>query len=53
MCPACPPPCSVDESLRKFDNVAAAAKAEGVAVRGYVSCVVGCPIQVGCQVACT
>ena len=25
----------------------AAAKAEGVAVRGYVSCVVGCPIQVG------
>lgn len=37
--------CSVDESLRKFDNVAAAAKAEGVAVRGYVSCVVGCPIQ--------
>lgn len=36
----------MDESLRKFDDVAAAAKAEGVAVRGYVSCVVGCPIQV-------
>ncbi|KAI7844544.1 hypothetical protein COHA_001902 [Chlorella ohadii] len=37
--------CSVEESLRKFDDVVAAAKAEGVAVRGYVSCVVGCPIQ--------
>lgn len=38
--------CSVDDSLRKFDDVAAAAKREGVAVRGYVSCVVGCPYQV-------
>jgi len=38
--------CSVDESLHKFDSVMAAAKQEGVAVRGYVSCVVGCPIQV-------
>ncbi|EFN59176.1 hypothetical protein CHLNCDRAFT_138066 [Chlorella variabilis] len=37
--------CSVDESLRKFDDVMAAAKREGVAVRGYVSCVVGCPYQ--------
>lgn len=38
--------CSVDDSLRKFDDVVAAAKREGVAVRGYVSCVVGCPYQV-------
>ena len=38
--------CSIDESLRRFDDVAAAARAEGVAVRGYVSCVVGCPYQV-------
>lgn len=37
--------CSVDESLRKFDDVVALAKKENVAVRGYVSCVVGCPIQ--------
>lgn len=43
MWPAAP---SMQESLRKFDDVVAAAKAEGVAVRGYVSCVVGCPIQV-------
>lgn len=38
--------CSVEESLRKFDDVVAAAKKEGVAVRGYVSCVVGCPFSV-------
>jgi hydroxymethylglutaryl-CoA lyase len=37
--------CSVEESLRKFDDVVALAKKENVAVRGYVSCVVGCPIQ--------
>jgi len=37
--------CSVEESLRKFDDVVALAKRENVAVRGYVSCVVGCPIQ--------
>lgn len=37
--------CSVDESLRKFDDIMAAAQAENVAVRGYVSCVVGCPYQ--------
>ncbi|KAG7671915.1 hypothetical protein Ndes2437B_g03273 [Nannochloris sp. 'desiccata'] len=37
--------CSVEESLRKFDDVVALAKRESVAVRGYVSCVVGCPIQ--------
>jgi len=35
--------CSVEESLRKFDDIVAAAKASNVAVRGYVSCVVGCP----------
>ena len=37
--------CSIDESLRKFDDVVALAKRESVAVRGYVSCVVGCPYQ--------
>ncbi|KAI3433464.1 hypothetical protein D9Q98_003277 [Chlorella vulgaris] len=37
--------CSVDDSLRKFDDIMAAAKQEAVAVRGYVSCVVGCPYQ--------
>lgn len=37
--------CSVAESLARFEPVAQAAKQHGVAVRGYVSCVVGCPYQ--------
>ncbi len=37
--------CSIDESLARFAPVLAAAKANGVRVRGYVSCVVGCPYQ--------
>ncbi|KFM25472.1 Hydroxymethylglutaryl-CoA lyase, mitochondrial [Auxenochlorella protothecoides] len=35
----------IDDSLRRLADVAAAAQAEGVTVRGYVSCVVGCPYQ--------
>ncbi len=35
--------CSVAESLERFRPVVAAAKQRGVAVRGYVSCVLGCP----------
>ncbi|MBL7252013.1 hydroxymethylglutaryl-CoA lyase [Alloalcanivorax sp. C16-2] len=35
--------CSIDESLARFEPVLAAAKENGVAVRGYVSCVLGCP----------
>ncbi|XP_075883659.1 hydroxymethylglutaryl-CoA lyase, mitochondrial [Nelusetta ayraudi] len=37
--------CSVDESLQRFDDVVKAAKAAGVPVRGYVSCVLGCPYE--------
>jgi len=37
--------CSIEESLARFDPVAAAAKAKGIRVRGYISCVVGCPYQ--------
>jgi hydroxymethylglutaryl-CoA lyase len=37
--------CSIDESLARFAPVAAAAKARNIRVRGYVSCVVGCPYQ--------
>ncbi|CAN9502305.1 unnamed protein product [Ophioblennius macclurei] len=37
--------CSVDESLQRFDEVMMAAKEAGVPVRGYVSCVVGCPYE--------
>ncbi|GAB3244956.1 hydroxymethylglutaryl-CoA lyase [Chitinimonas naiadis] len=37
--------CSIAESLERFQPVLAAAKRDGVAVRGYVSCVLGCPYQ--------
>ena len=36
---------SIDESLQRFAPVLAAAKQDGVAVRGYVSTVLGCPYQ--------
>ncbi len=35
--------CSIAESLTRFEPVAAAAKADGMPVRGYISCVVECP----------
>jgi hydroxymethylglutaryl-CoA lyase len=37
--------CSIDESLDRFAPVCEAAKAEGIRVRGYVSCVLGCPYE--------
>jgi len=35
--------CSIAESLKRFEPVVAAASALEIKVRGYVSCVVGCP----------
>ena len=37
--------CSIAESLTRFEPVMAAAQAAGARVRGYVSCVVGCPYE--------
>ncbi|WP_445424966.1 hydroxymethylglutaryl-CoA lyase [Alishewanella sp. HL-SH06] len=37
--------CSISESLARFAPVLDAAKADGIKVRGYISCVVGCPYQ--------
>ena len=37
--------CSIAESLARFEPVAQAAQQHGVRVRGYISCVVGCPYQ--------
>ncbi|XP_034015733.1 hydroxymethylglutaryl-CoA lyase, mitochondrial [Thalassophryne amazonica] len=37
--------CSVDESLQRFEEVMKAAKEARVPVRGYVSCVLGCPYE--------
>ena len=35
--------CSIAESLERFRPVCEAARAEGMRLRGYVSCVMGCP----------
>jgi hydroxymethylglutaryl-CoA lyase len=37
--------CSIAESLERFEPVMSAAKAAKVKVRGYVSCVLGCPYE--------
>jgi hydroxymethylglutaryl-CoA lyase len=37
--------CSIAESLARFAPVAAAAAADGVSLRGYVSCVTDCPFE--------
>lgn len=37
--------CSIAESLERFRPVIEAARADGVRVRGYVSCVLGCPYE--------
>ena len=37
--------CSIAESLARFVPVAEAAKKAGIRVRGYVSCVLGCPYE--------
>jgi hydroxymethylglutaryl-CoA lyase len=35
--------CSVAESIERFKPVIARAKADGIKVRGYISCALGCP----------
>ncbi len=37
--------CSIAESLERFAPITAAALAAGIKVRGYVSCVLGCPYE--------
>jgi hydroxymethylglutaryl-CoA lyase len=37
--------CSVAESLGRFDILMQKAKADNVPVRGYVSCIIGCPYE--------
>src|SRR5207245_6548257 len=37
--------CSISKSLERARPVAQAAKAHGVRVRGYISCVLGCPYE--------
>ncbi|WP_412496555.1 hydroxymethylglutaryl-CoA lyase [Shewanella algae] len=35
--------CSIDESIARFEPLLSRAKEQGIRVRGYVSCVLGCP----------
>jgi len=35
--------CSITESIERFKPVVVRAKADGIRVRGYISCVLGCP----------
>ena len=37
--------CSIDDSLERFSHVTDAAQSAGLKVRGYVSCVLGCPYE--------
>lgn len=37
--------CSIAQSLQRFEPVLAAAARRGIKVRGYVSCVLGCPYE--------
>jgi hydroxymethylglutaryl-CoA lyase len=37
--------CSVAESIARFEPVIARARADGLRVRGYISCVLGCPYE--------
>ena len=37
--------CSIAESIQRFEPIFDAARAQGVRVRGYVSCVVACPYE--------
>jgi len=37
--------CSVAESLVRVEEIAAAARRDGVRLRGYISCVLGCPFE--------
>jgi len=37
--------CSIAESIERFKPVLARARADGISVRGYISCVLGCPFD--------
>jgi hydroxymethylglutaryl-CoA lyase len=37
--------CSIEESIQRFREVADQAKEHNIPIRGYLSCVVGCPYQ--------
>lgn len=43
--------CSISESIQRFETLINAAKAQHIPVRGYISCVAGCPYSGAVDVA--
>jgi isopropylmalate/homocitrate/citramalate synthase len=43
--------CSIEESFERIEQVCAQAQSSAIAVRGYVSCVLGCPYEGEVQVS--
>ncbi len=37
--------CSIEESIKRFQQVVATAQQENIKIRGYLSCVMGCPYE--------
>ena len=37
--------CSIEESFQRFEKVCKAAKSNDIRIRGYISCVLGCPYE--------
>jgi hydroxymethylglutaryl-CoA lyase len=37
--------CSIEESLKRFETVISKAKKHNIPIRGYISCVLGCPYE--------
>ena len=37
--------CTVKESLKRVEDIAKVAQAHKIKIRGYVSCVIGCPYE--------
>lgn len=44
--------CSIDDSLSRYAEICTVAAADGIQVRGYMSCVQGCPIEGSVSIDC-
>lgn len=44
--------CSISESLERITKIGSLARAEGVLLRGYISCALGCPYEGRVDAAC-
>lgn len=37
--------CSIEQSLKRYQDICAAARKDNIVVRGYISCIFGCPYE--------